>query len=132
MKKLMGLVVAAVLVLAGCDTGNPPPPPEPVDPVIEKLKNDLIWTLGGPPSDPGVVAIVTENVDQKWALISEAKKYFILDLSACTTTGNTFTGQENPTGNDFNIIKDNEYRGICFLSMRISYRRCLSRRAFGN
>jgi hypothetical protein len=64
--------------------------------------------------------IEVEKVDEKWALINETVKetgkHIILDLSGCTTTGNTFTGRyPDPTGNDFNIIKNNEFiKGIIF------------------
>ncbi|MDR2898360.1 MAG: leucine-rich repeat domain-containing protein [Spirochaetaceae bacterium] len=45
--------------------------------------------------------------------VLNAKKYVILDLSDCTAEKNTITGKLSPSGNDMNIIRDNEYlKGI--------------------
>jgi hypothetical protein len=45
--------------------------------------------------------------------IETAKKYVVLDLSACTATDNTISGKNSPDGNDFNRIYNNTYiKGI--------------------
>jgi len=48
-----------------------------------------------------------------WAAINStvkaAGKYVILDLPACSAANNTIAGASNPTNNNFNIIKANEY-----------------------
>jgi hypothetical protein len=46
--------------------------------------------------------------------VQAAENYVILDLSGCTATNNEISGTAvTPTGNDSNIIKDNQYiKGI--------------------
>jgi hypothetical protein len=66
------------------------------------------------------VTIDTADTDSNgvWATINRtvqiAGKYVILDLSACTATDNPIGREGNdPTGNDFNIIRSNQYiKGI--------------------
>ncbi|GAB6393049.1 MAG: leucine-rich repeat domain-containing protein [Treponematales bacterium] len=51
------------------------------------------------------------NISDNWAAINTAVtgKYVVLDLSACAATDNTIAGASSPSGNQFNIIKDNAY-----------------------
>jgi uncharacterized repeat protein (TIGR02543 family) len=64
------------------------------------------------------VTLTAINISNVWGQINstvqEGEKYVILDLSACTATNNTISGQNaSPTGNSMNIIQDNQYiKGI--------------------
>ncbi|GAB6392406.1 MAG: leucine-rich repeat protein [Treponematales bacterium] len=53
------------------------------------------------------------NITSNWAAITSAVqssgRFVILDLSACSANGNTVTGAYNPSGNNFNIIKNHAY-----------------------
>jgi hypothetical protein len=65
---------------------------------------------------PSMVSLEV-NVSNVWGAINTAVqnsgKYVILDLSTCTATANTIAGYSPPSGNNFNIIKDNPYiKGI--------------------
>jgi hypothetical protein len=42
------------------------------------------------------------------------KKYIVLDLSACAATGNTISGDQDPTGNHFNVINADYIAGLIF------------------
>jgi hypothetical protein len=73
-------------------------------------------TLGSTANAPVTVSLDV-NVSKVWGDINTAvessKKYVILDLSACIATGNTIAGDSSPSGNNFNIIKNNTYiKGI--------------------
>ncbi|MDR1256170.1 MAG: leucine-rich repeat domain-containing protein [Spirochaetaceae bacterium] len=77
----------------------------------------LKGSAGSAPDKPYTVKIVPVNIAAVWGdinnAVNAAGKYVILDLSACSASGNEITGSEGPTGNDFNIIRDNEYlKGI--------------------
>jgi hypothetical protein len=65
---------------------------------------------------PYTVALAPVDISGVWSDINTAVsgKYVILDLSDCSATGNTISGNlSSPTGNDMNIIKNNQYiKGI--------------------
>jgi hypothetical protein len=51
------------------------------------------------------------SISDNWTTINTAVtgRYVVLDLSACSAADNTVTGAYSPSGNAFNIIKDNAY-----------------------
>jgi len=66
---------------------------------------------------PYTVTLEPCNISDNWgainAVVQNAVKYIILDLSACTAVDNILRGNREPTGNDSNIIKGNKYiKGI--------------------
>jgi hypothetical protein len=82
------------------------------------LAKALAWLPTGTPDAPSVVALdssVDVNSDAWGSVVASAlagvTKYITLDLSACTATGNTISGNRPATANnDFNIIdKNNDY-----------------------
>ncbi|GAB6390773.1 MAG: leucine-rich repeat protein [Treponematales bacterium] len=68
-------------------------------------------TAGTPHTVP--LAAGTNISGSDWAAITSAVqssgRYVILDLSECSANGNTVTGAYNPSGNNFNIIQNNQY-----------------------
>jgi hypothetical protein len=73
---------------------------------------------GDSEGSPHTVALAAGvNISADWAVINEtvqsAEKYVILDLNACSAVDNAISGGAVPTGNNINIIKDNQYiKGI--------------------
>lgn len=99
---MSALALAAALALTGCpDSG-------------------IVNTEGrekGTPSSPVPKVITEKNISTEWETIDRdvrmEKQFVILDLSSCTADGNTITGDERPSGNAMNIIRDNPYiKGI--------------------
>ncbi|MDR1256169.1 MAG: leucine-rich repeat domain-containing protein [Spirochaetaceae bacterium] len=111
-KAVFGLIAAMMIAAAGCG-GQTPVAYTELAARLGTLKGDAGSTAG----KPYTVKIVPVNIAAVWGDINDAVntagKYVILDLSACSASGNEIVGNENynedPSGNDFNIIKDNEY-----------------------
>jgi hypothetical protein len=55
-----------------------------------------------------------------YAALNGNTKYLVLDLSACTATGNTISGASTPTGNHFNRIKSDYIVGVILPSTLIT------------
>jgi hypothetical protein len=78
--------------------------------------------------------VFASNIDvtgDDWAAVNTAvataQKHVTLNLSACTATNNTITGEysDSPSGNSFNIIKNNSYiNGIILPSTLTSIGYC--------
>jgi hypothetical protein len=75
-------------------------------------------TTDGTPEAPHTVKLINVDVagDDWGTTVKDAldgvEKYIVLDLSACTATGNTITGGEPPEDNNFNIIRSEYIVGI--------------------
>jgi hypothetical protein len=110
----------------GSVTGGPTEAvPEPAPGVtVNGLNAYLAGLTAGSPSSPHTVSmdwsivINTSAVSGgAWAAINNTVQtrgvYVILDLSACTATGNTVAGEDEPSLNKMNIIQNNQYiKGI--------------------
>jgi uncharacterized repeat protein (TIGR02543 family) len=91
---------------------------------LQKQLADISFTSESSPETIRLKPTVFTNVDSivgdivAWGNINDtvqdAGKYVILDLSDLTAEENTITGRmQTPSGNDMNIIKDNQYiKGI--------------------
>ncbi len=80
------------------------------------FEETLAALSGTSEGNPATIKLMPTNISDKWGkfndAVKSAEKYVILDLSACTAEGNTVTGGgglRDPTGNDMNIINDNQY-----------------------
>jgi uncharacterized repeat protein (TIGR02543 family) len=84
----------------------------------DALAAELAAVSGNSTTNLYTVTLMAINISNVWGQINStvqaSGKYVILDLSACTATGNTISGQNaSPTGNNMNIIQDNQYiKGI--------------------
>jgi hypothetical protein len=85
------------------------------------LETYLAGLASNTASSPAAVRLHSSvTVSEDWALVDRAvrtaAKYIILDLSACPDTsisGRDAQGSPAPSGNDFNIIRNNQYiKGI--------------------
>ena len=81
----------------------------PLNPAVvpyTDLSAYLALLPGNTADDPATVTLAPVNISDVWGAINSAVtgKYVILDLSACTATGNSISGAGLPSGNDMNII----------------------------
>jgi hypothetical protein len=124
---IISMTLMFALILTSCRNvlgDNDDNPPDPL--VMEELSDYLNSLSANTAVNPHTVALAASvtidttdtNPNGVWATINRtiknAKRYVILDLSACSAANNTITGDwEPPTNNHFNIIKDNIYvKGI--------------------
>jgi hypothetical protein len=127
----MFLIPALIALFAGCagnGTGGgddlpEPPPPDTTPAGIKALRTSLDGVGPGEAADPGTIVLAsTLRIPQDWNAanteIKAAKKYLILDMTACTvangvipanTGGTDVFGHPTPNSNDMNIIHNNEY-----------------------
>jgi hypothetical protein len=78
----------------------------------ENLAAYLATLSGGDTVDtPATVALTSFDLTTAtWGTtvknaLAGLTKYLVLDLSACTATGDTITGNNNPTNNNFNVLR---------------------------
>jgi hypothetical protein len=85
---------------------------------VDNIAKKLAALPGTAPDSPATVKVKAINIrtasgKQIYTAVEDAKQYVILDLSACSATGNTVTGAEDPSDADMNVIWNNEYiKGI--------------------
>lgn len=74
---------------------------------LNELAAYLAVLPDGTQKEPNTITFASLNVSNNWGVVNttlaDAKKYVVLDLSACTATGNTISGQFN------NVIENNIY-----------------------
>jgi hypothetical protein len=92
---------------------------EPVS--ADKLAAYLAKLPEGSPENPSTVVLETFDVSSNtWgttikAALAGSNKYIVLDLSDCTATDDTISGNgDNPSGNHFNVINTAYIAGIIF------------------
>jgi hypothetical protein len=92
-----------------------------LDYLAEYLAGLPVGLASVPNTIPLAASVVIDTSDASssgvWVTVNSTVqstgKYVILDLSACTATGNTVSGASSPTLNQMNIIKNNQYvKGI--------------------
>jgi hypothetical protein len=111
-KKIFGMLVMLLAlgsILAGCDKGN-----SSITVTADNIAKKLAALPGTAPNSPATIKLASANISTTdWkrvhTAVKDAQQYVILDLGACSATGNTITGAENPSDTDMNVIKDNQY-----------------------
>jgi uncharacterized repeat protein (TIGR02543 family) len=83
---------------------------------IANLKKDIAALTSTSAESPATIKLTATNISNRWGninnIVKTAGKYVVLDLSDCTTNGNTIIGNSQTSylsTNDMNIIYSNEY-----------------------
>jgi hypothetical protein len=125
------LILSFIALFAGC-AGNgmgggddlpEKPPPDTTPAGIKALRTSLDGVGSGEAAYPGTIVLAsTLRIPEDWGAanteIKAAKKYLILDMTACTVAngvipankgGTDAFGHPTPNPNDMSIIHNNEY-----------------------
>lgn len=98
---------------SGSKTSPATPPVEIFSVAYTGLAAYLATISGDTVSSPVLVSIEAVDISSVWGAINNAVagagKFVKLYLSACTAASGTISGAASPSGNDMNVIKNNEY-----------------------